>query len=109
MNTITIEGKEYPCRLTVGTLKRFKDQCGKELDQLKDMFSICELLFLAAQEACQKAKKTFPYQSAEEMMNDIEIADVEQITVNLFGVAQQTTEAEKKIDGKELTMSLVSQ
>ena len=42
-------------------------------------------------------------------MNDIEIADIEQITINLFGVAKQTAETEKKIDGKELTMSLVSQ
>jgi len=109
MNTVKINGKEYPCRLTVGTLKRFKDQCGKELDQLKDMFSICELLFLAVKEACEKQKKNFPYETAEAMMNDIEIADIEQITTNLFGVAQTTAEAEKKIDGKGLTMSLVSQ
>ena len=47
MKKITINGTTYPCRLTVGVLKRYKDQTGREMEDVKDIFSISELLFLA--------------------------------------------------------------
>lgn len=109
INSVTINGKYYPCRLTVGTLKRFKDKTGKEIDALKDMFTICELLFMAVTETCNKQNKKFPYTSSDQMMDDIDISSIEQITSNLFGTDETAAVNEKKTDGRELTMSLVSQ
>lgn len=92
---VTIGGQEYPCVLTIGVLKKFKDKTGKELQDMKDVFSICTLLFMAAVASCQKEKRTFPWDSAEALMDDIELSEIETITNELFGVVGPT-DSEKK-------------
>lgn len=83
---VTIGGQEYPCVLTIGVLKKFKDKTGKDLQDMKDVFSICTLLFMAAVASCQKEKLTFPWDSAEALMDDIQLSEIETITNQLFGV-----------------------
>lgn len=94
-----INGESYPCALTIGVLKRFYDETGKQIEDVKDIFSICTLLFMAASAACKKDRKLFPWKSAEELMDDIDLADIEPITTGLFGIsAQPETTGEKKRD-----------
>lgn len=100
MKKVTINGSTYPCALTIGVLKKFKDETGKEIDEVRDVFSVCTLLFMAAVASCKKAKATFPWDSADALMDDIELSEVERITGELFGTpAGQGTDAQKKTDG----------
>lgn len=101
---VRINGNEYPCALTIGVLKRFKDETGKELDEVKDVFSICTLLFMAALASCKKEKATFPWDSAEALMDDIELSEIENITGGLFGTFDNQA-GEKKTGGRTSTGS----
>ena len=98
MKKVTIGGNAYPCTLTIGVLKKFKDETGKEIDEVKDVFSICTLLFMAGVASCKKTKTTFPWDSAEALMDDIELSEIEQITGELFG-----TGTAKEGDGQKKT------
>lgn len=109
MRKVQICGNPYPCTLTIGVLKRFKDETGKEIDEVKDVFSICALLFMAAVASCKKDKVTFPWDSAETLMDDIELSEIERITGELFGTADKPDGGEqKKTDGPRSTVSSVS-
>lgn len=92
---VRIRGNEYPCVLTIGVLKKFKDETGKELDDVKDVFSICTLVFMAATASCKKEKMAFPWDSADELMDDIELSEIETITGDLFGISAKQTEEKK--------------
>lgn len=106
MKKVTINKKQYPCTLTIGVLKKFKDETGKEIDEVKDVFSICTLLFMAAVSSCKKEKVTFPWDSAEALMDDIELSEIEQITGELFGVQNNPEGADqKKTDELKSTVS----
>lgn len=94
MKKITINGTTYPCRLTVGVLKRYKDQTGREMEDVKDIFSISELLFLALQATCKREHVPFPYASAEELMDDLDVLEMNGISEALFG--KPDASAEKK-------------
>lgn len=106
MKKVTIGGNSYPCALTIGVLKKFKDETGKEIDEVKDVFSICTLLFMAAVASCKKAKATFPWDSAEALMDDIELSEIERITGELFGTeSHRDGDGQKKTDGPKLIVS----
>lgn len=36
MNKISIKGNEYPCRVTMGAMVRFKRESGKDVSQIKE-------------------------------------------------------------------------
>ena len=94
-NIITIDGKEYPCRLTIGVLKKFKANTGKDFQEATDVFSIITLLFMACTAQCEKVKVTFPWNSADVLMDDVELGELESITTQLLGV-EATKNPEKK-------------
>jgi len=100
MKQVTINGTTYPCRLTVGVLKRYKDQTGKEVEDVRDIFSISELLFMALQSTCRKEKVPLPYASAEELMDDLDLSEMNGITESLFGKTDGG--CEKKTETEEL-------
>ena len=47
MKTITINGKEYPCRVTMGAMLRFKRETGHDVSQLdeRDVSDLITLLW----------------------------------------------------------------
>lgn len=47
MKTITINGKEYPCRVTMGALLRFQRETGKDASQIgqNDVSDLITLLW----------------------------------------------------------------
>ena len=92
MKQIIINGTAYPCRLTVGVLKRYKDQTGKELDEVKDIFSVSELLYMALQATCKREHVPFPYDSTEELMDDLDVSEIAGISEALFGKLDATSE-----------------
>ena len=46
MNTITLAGKTYPCRVTMGAFVRFKRETGRDASQLDATDTADNLLFL---------------------------------------------------------------
>lgn len=52
---IKIDGKEYPCRQTMGAMLRFKQETGKEVTEIGGNLSdICAYLFCCVASACKK-------------------------------------------------------
>lgn len=93
---VKINGADYPCRVTIGTLKRLKDETGKEFADLGDIFTLMHLLFIAIRESCKKEEIGFPYANAEEMMDDIEYTDVLAISEGLFDAPSPNPEGDGK-------------
>ena len=52
--TIKVKGKEYPCRVTMGALVRFKHLTGKEVSELKDsdVEGVLMFVYCCAASAC---------------------------------------------------------
>lgn len=95
-NIITINGVQYPCRLTLGVIKAFKEQTGIELADIgADMVALGTLIHIAAGKSCQKEKRPFPWQSADELLDDIDLIDMPVLVEELFG-KQTDTEPEAK-------------
>ncbi|MCD8271048.1 MAG: hypothetical protein LUD46_23290 [Parabacteroides sp.] len=95
-NVITIGGTEYPCRLTLGVIKAFKEQTGKELADIgTDMVALGTLIHIAATKSGQKEKKPFPWQTADELLDDIDLADMPTLVEELFG-EQSTIDSDAK-------------
>lgn len=61
MDKISILGKEYPCRLTMGALKRFKDRTGKELSDIAsgEIMLMGLLAYCCTESACSVEGVTF--------------------------------------------------
>lgn len=57
---IKIDGKEYPCRQTMGAMLRFKQETGKEVTEIGGNLSdICAYLFCCVASACRKDNVPF--------------------------------------------------
>lgn len=51
---ITINGKAYPCRQTMGAMLRFKHETGKEVTEIKgDLSDLCVFLWCCLVSACK--------------------------------------------------------
>lgn len=52
--TIVVDGKEYPCRVTMGALLRFKRETGKDAAQISqdDVADLITLLWCCVASAC---------------------------------------------------------
>ena len=95
MRMVTINGKSYIVRLTVGALKRFKEQTGLELDQVNSVEKIICLLFFCL--STEVPSDTLPWKSADELMEDVELAGIPAISNALFGDQTQDPDAKNGI------------
>lgn len=95
MKKVTINGKTYIVRLTVGALKRFKEQTGSELDQVNSVEKIIGLLFHCL--SPEVPSDRLPWNSADELMEDVELADIPAISNALFGEQNGEDEAKKSL------------
>ena len=95
MRTVTINGKTYIVRLTVGALKRFKEQSGLELNQVNNVERIIQLMFLSLRP--EDPSDALPWKSADELMDDVELADIPAISNALFGEQNGEDEAKKSL------------
>lgn len=93
---------KYPCRLTLGVVKAFKDETGKELTDIgTDMVSLGTLIHIAASKSCQKEKKPFPWQTADELLDDLDLSDMPTLVEQLFGKQADTDPEAKKNETPE--------
>ena len=59
------------------------------------MVALGTLIHIAAGKSCQKEKRSFPWQSADELLDDIDLSDMPVLVEELFG-KQTDTEPEAK-------------
>lgn len=78
MNTITIEGKEYPCKMTMGAMLEFKNRTNHEVTEMKgtDISMVIMLLFCCALSTCRAIGKDFPFKNEMEMADHLNPEDL---------------------------------
>lgn len=61
MKRLKIDGKEYPCRVTMGAMLRFKQETGKDVSELgqNDVADLVTLLWCCIASACAADGVTF--------------------------------------------------
>jgi len=99
MHEITIAGKTYPVRLTMGAIREFKNQTGKEVDQVTGISDMGELLYACAVSTCRSQGKEMPL-TIEQFTDDL---DVTQATELFTGVLAEGGFSSAKGNGKKKT------
>ena len=59
---ITLDGKEYPCRPTMGAMLRFKQETGREVTQIEpgDLSGLVTYLWCCIRSSCKREGTDFP-------------------------------------------------
>lgn len=86
---VTINGKAYPCRPTMGAMLRFKKETGKEVTELQNgSFSdLCAYLYCCVASACAADKVPFKMS----LMDFADALSPEDMTLWAEQVQAQTT------------------
>lgn len=98
--SVTINEEEFPIRMTMGALVRFKQETGKELVEAEGTVDNATLLWCCIKSACNREGKEFDYS----ILDFVDFIDVDEINgiidvlFSLFGVNRQEveTDGEKK-------------
>lgn len=102
MKTITINGKTYPCRVTMGALLRFRRETGHDVGQISqdDMSDLITLLWCCIVSACAADGVEF----GMELMDFADQLDPEALTAFFTSLDQESApqDPEKKT-GQEPT------
>ena len=77
--TITVDGKEYPCRPTMGAMLRFKQETGREVTQIGpgDLSALVTYLWCCACSACKREGTDFPLS----LMDFADAADPQDVAI----------------------------
>lgn len=91
--TIEICGKEYPCRMTMGAMRRFRRMAGKEVSDIGgDLSEVGTLMYCCTASACHADGVELPYD--EETFCDH--LDMEQVAAFTETLEAGNAEAKKK-------------
>ena len=82
--TITVDGKEYPCRPTMGAMLRFKQETGREVTQIEpgDLSGLVTYLWCCIRSSCKREGTDFPL-SLMDFADSIDPQDVALWTASL--------------------------
>lgn len=95
---ITIDGKAYPCRQTMGAMLRFKNETGKEVTEITNSLSdMCAYLFCCTASACKKDGVKFDM-SLMDFADSITPEDLNEWTEAVNATASQAPEGETEVD-----------
>lgn len=77
MKKITIRGIEYPCRITIGAMVAYKRETGEDVSSFKgdDMEKLGLLVFHSLRSTCRACSIDFPFSSADEILDYIDMGD----------------------------------
>lgn len=94
---VTINGTNYPCRLTMGAMLRFKQETGKEVTEMSDnnLTELCAYLYCCVASACSADKVEFNM-SLMDFADALSPADMNTLATQLQGGTTADTKAEKK-------------
>ena len=83
--SITINGKAYPCRQTMGAMLRFKRETGKELTEVGNNLSdMCTYLYCCVASACKHDKIPFDMELID-FADSLSIDDITSWAENVNG------------------------
>ncbi len=90
---ITIKGKEYPCRVTMGAMLRFKRQTGKDVSSLNDsdVEELLTLLYCCVVSASKADGKTFDM----ELEDFADALDASEMNAFYAGIAEEKKTVKK--------------
>lgn len=94
MNTIEINGKQYPCRVTMGAMMRFKRETGKDVTRM-DTTDVSELVTLLW--CCiVSASKADGVEFGIELMDFADMLNQETLTGFYASMEKEPSDPEKK-------------
>lgn len=96
MKHITIQGKPYPFRLTIGAMVQYKGLTDEDFSQFKgdDMLKLGTIIFCGLESACRAEGVPFPFEDAYTLMDYIDVQEAAALLGG--GEAAQPGEEEKK-------------
>lgn len=91
--TITIDGKGLPCYPTMGASLGFKQETGRDIEDMKGSADFAVYLYCCARSACRREKKDFSY-TLEEFCDSILLEDMQNLNEQMTGT--DAADAKKK-------------
>ena len=78
MKHVTIKGKRYPFRLTIGAMVAYKKAVGEDFSKFngEDMEKMLHIIFYGIKSACKADGIEFPYQSPDEIADYIDMGQI---------------------------------
>lgn len=95
---VTINGKDYPCRMTMGAMVRFEHETGHDLSKMNpgSVAELAVLIWACTASACVADKVKFEY-SFQEFADNLSIEDMNTIGAALNqGAGAEPEDEEKK-------------
>lgn len=95
---IEIDGKLYPCYMTIGAMMAFKKMTGKEVDDMQGLGieGVATLFFCCVRGACRREKVDFPFKDPGEMADFIRPEDLSTWERSIAGENSQGDSDKKK-------------
>lgn len=94
--SITIEGKRYPCRQTMGAMLRFKRETGKEVTEITGSVTDMLTFLYCCVESCCKTEGVEFGMTLEDFADRLDISDVTGWAAQFDNGQPQAAEGEKK-------------
>lgn len=97
--TITLEGKTYPCRMTMGAMVEFKNATGREVTEIKQdgLEDVLTLLYCSILSASRVDGVSLPFSSMMDMADRMEPGDMtDWSTSNLSSIDRSVDLTKKK-------------
>ena len=97
MNKLTIGGKEYPCRMTMGAMVEFKNETGMEVTDIEKggMSAYVTFIWCCVRSACRADAIAFDL-SIIEMADLMDLGDFARLQSELFALQPVQGQEQKK-------------
>ena len=90
---IAILGKEYPGKLTLGACIDFKEETGKEFDQVSGISDVGKALYFCVKSACRIDKVKFTL-SLRDFVDSLDITAATQLFTELMATVAAQAESQ---------------
>ena len=98
--TVTINGTEYPIRMTMGALLRFKQETGKELNEANGITDNATLIWCCIKSACKYEGKDFDM-SLMDFADNVDGQDIQNIAAVLNSLLTGEPKTEEGEDAEK--------
>lgn len=84
--TLTVDGRELPCYPTMGASLYFKQETGRDIEDMKGSTDFAIYLWCCAKSACHREKKDFAY-TLEDFCDNILLEDMQSLNASMTAAA----------------------
>lgn len=93
--TIKVNGRELPCYPTMGAALGFKNDTGRDIEQMSGSADFAVYLYNCAKSACHREKLDFDY-SLQDFCDSIPIAEMNSLSATMSAEAEAAGGTAKK-------------